>query len=70
MDIEEVPPRVRKRSSKCRSILSGPASLPRAPVGLWLNLEPELIKPFSAMVTNLYKLFSSYDCSLLEINPW
>jgi succinyl-CoA synthetase beta subunit len=34
-----------------------------------LNLLPELIKAFSAMVGSLYQLFCDYDCSLLEINP-
>ena len=34
-----------------------------------LNLSPELMKPFIAMLRNLYKLFCDYDCSLLEINP-
>ncbi len=34
-----------------------------------LNLPPAAIKPFSGMLFNLYKLFVSYDCSLVEINP-
>jgi succinyl-CoA synthetase beta subunit len=34
-----------------------------------LNLPPATIKPFSGMLFNLYKLFVSYDCSLVEINP-
>ncbi len=34
-----------------------------------LNLSAELMKPFVAMLRNLYKLFCDYDCSLLEINP-
>jgi len=34
-----------------------------------LNLSPELMKPFVTMLRNLYKLFSDYDCSLVEINP-
>ncbi|OIP93997.1 MAG: succinate--CoA ligase subunit beta [Syntrophobacteraceae bacterium CG2_30_61_12] len=34
-----------------------------------LNLAPELVKKFIPMIGNLYKLFSAYDCSLLEINP-
>lgn len=34
-----------------------------------LNLKPELIKQFNAMVSALYKLCVEYDCSLVEINP-
>ncbi|MFP3980236.1 MAG: ADP-forming succinate--CoA ligase subunit beta [Desulfobacterales bacterium] len=34
-----------------------------------LNLEKELIKPFSRMLTALYNLFVDRDCSLVEINP-
>ena len=38
-------------------------------IAFGLNLAPELIKPVSAMLRNLYRLFVDYDCSLLEINP-
>jgi succinyl-CoA synthetase beta subunit len=34
-----------------------------------LNLAPASMKPFMAMLRNLYKLFVAYDCSLVEINP-
>ncbi len=34
-----------------------------------LNLPLAAIKPFSAMLVNLYKMFIAYDCSLVEINP-
>jgi len=34
-----------------------------------LNLAPAVIKPFTALLNRLYKLFVEYDCSLLEINP-
>ncbi|SHO43924.1 ADP-forming succinate--CoA ligase subunit beta [Desulfopila aestuarii] len=34
-----------------------------------LNLEKELLKPAFALLSNLYRLFIDYDCSLLEINP-
>ncbi|MGD8664558.1 MAG: ADP-forming succinate--CoA ligase subunit beta [Desulfobacterales bacterium] len=34
-----------------------------------LNLSPAVIKPFVAMLKNLYRLFMDADCSLLEINP-
>jgi len=38
-------------------------------IAFGLNLAPELIKPVSAMLRNLYRLYVDYDCSLLEINP-
>jgi len=34
-----------------------------------LNMTPPVMKQFSAMLNKLYKLFVTYDCSLLEINP-
>ncbi|MBL7179744.1 MAG: acetate--CoA ligase family protein, partial [Desulfobacterales bacterium] len=34
-----------------------------------LNLAPAVIKPFTAMLANLYRLLVDYDCSLVEINP-
>jgi len=34
-----------------------------------LNLGPTVMKPFVAMLKNLYRLFVDYDCSLVEINP-
>jgi len=34
-----------------------------------LNLSPAVMKPFVAMLKNLYRLFVEYDCSLVEINP-
>ncbi|MFW6297585.1 MAG: ADP-forming succinate--CoA ligase subunit beta [Desulfosalsimonas sp.] len=38
-------------------------------VAFGLSLDKELIKPFSQMLTSLYRLFTEKDCSLLEINP-
>jgi succinyl-CoA synthetase beta subunit len=38
-------------------------------VGFGLNLPPAALKPFSKLLTGLYKLFAQYDCSLVEINP-
>jgi succinyl-CoA synthetase beta subunit len=38
-------------------------------VAFGLNLSPAVIKPFVAMLKNLYRLFIEADCSLLEINP-
>jgi succinyl-CoA synthetase beta subunit len=34
-----------------------------------LNIPPAAMKPFTAMLKNLYRLFVECDCSLLEINP-
>jgi succinyl-CoA synthetase beta subunit len=38
-------------------------------VAFGLNLSPAVMKPFMAMLKNLYRLFVDYDCSLAEINP-
>jgi succinyl-CoA synthetase beta subunit len=38
-------------------------------VAFGLQLSPTLIKPFSNMLMNLYRLFIEYNCSLVEINP-
>jgi succinyl-CoA synthetase beta subunit len=38
-------------------------------VAFGLNLSPAIMKPFVAMLKNLYRLFVEYDCSLVEINP-
>ena len=34
-----------------------------------LKLKSELVRPFAALVGNLYKVFEAHDCSLAEINP-
>jgi len=34
-----------------------------------LGLSPDISKTFTSMVSNLYRLFMDYDCSLVEINP-
>ncbi len=34
-----------------------------------LNAEPELVRPISSVIENLYKAFVDNDCSLAEINP-
>ena len=34
-----------------------------------LNLPAAAVKPFTAMLSSLYRLFVDYDCSLVEINP-
>lgn len=34
-----------------------------------LNITTDLIRPFSVLTTNLYKLFVENDCSMVEVNP-
>ena len=34
-----------------------------------MNLKPELVRPTADLIANLYQLFMSKDCSLVEINP-
>ncbi|MCX7822237.1 MAG: ADP-forming succinate--CoA ligase subunit beta [Syntrophobacterales bacterium] len=34
-----------------------------------LKLSSDIAKAFTTMITNLYRLFIDYDCSLVEINP-
>jgi len=34
-----------------------------------LNMEPEVVKAFIPMINNLFKLFMTFDCALVEINP-
>jgi succinyl-CoA synthetase beta subunit len=38
-------------------------------VAFGLNLEPEVAKQFNGLLNNLYRLFVTLDCSLVEINP-
>ena len=34
-----------------------------------VNVKPELVRPFAALLANLYRIFEANDCSLAEINP-
>ena len=34
-----------------------------------LDVKPELVRPLTELIGNLYLVFESYDCSLVEINP-
>ena len=38
-------------------------------VAFGLNIPAAAMKEFSSLLTNLYKVFAAYDCSLVEINP-
>lgn len=53
----EVNPLVGIQAHQCREVAFG------------LNLGPEVTRLFNSMLTNLYRLFVSLDCSLVEINP-
>ncbi|MFP4158812.1 MAG: ADP-forming succinate--CoA ligase subunit beta [Desulfobacterales bacterium] len=70
MDIETVAAQTPEKIVKVHvNPLSGiyPYHCRQAAFGL--NLDKELIKPFSKMLTSLYRLFMDRDCSLVEINP-
>ncbi len=38
-------------------------------VAFKLNVAPEVVKQFGTVIPRLYRLFTDYDCSLVEINP-
>jgi succinyl-CoA synthetase beta subunit len=70
MDIEEVAAETPEKIVKAFiNPLLGIQAYHCRKVAYGLNLSAELMKPFVAMLRNLYKLFCDYDCSLLEINP-
>lgn len=70
MDIEEVAAKTPEKIIKVQvNPLLGLQAFHVRQLAYGLNLQAELIKPFSAMVISLYKLFCDYDCSLVEINP-
>lgn len=70
MDIEEVaaktPEKIKKQSVKPSNGLK-PFNC-RA-LAYQLNLEPEVVKQFTALIAKLYDLCVRHDCSLVEINP-
>ncbi|MGD8880647.1 MAG: ADP-forming succinate--CoA ligase subunit beta [Desulfobacterales bacterium] len=70
MDIEAVAAKTPERIIKVPiNPLSGMQSYHCRTVAFGLNLGPAVIKPFVALLQNLYRLFVEYDCSLVEINP-
>ena len=70
MDIEEVAANTPEKIIKVGiNPLQGIQAYHCREVAFGLNLEPSVMKPFVAMVKNLYRMFVEYDCSLLEINP-
>jgi succinyl-CoA synthetase beta subunit len=70
MDIEEVAATTPEKIIKVAiNPLQGIQAYHCREVAFGLNLAPAVMKPFVAMVRNLYRMFVEYDCSLLEINP-
>jgi len=70
MDIEEVATDTPEKIIKVAiNPLQGIQGYHCREVAFGLNLEPGVMKPFVAMLKNLYRMFVDYDCSLVEINP-
>ncbi|MFZ0611683.1 MAG: ADP-forming succinate--CoA ligase subunit beta [Desulfobacterales bacterium] len=70
MDIEEVAEKTPEKIIKVYiNPLQGIQAYHCREAAFGLNLPAAAVKPFTAMLTSLYRLFVAYDCSLLEINP-
>jgi succinyl-CoA synthetase beta subunit len=70
MDIEEVAAETPEKIIKVAiNPLQGIQAYHCRQVAFGLNLPPAAIKPFTALLKNLYRLFVDYDGSLVEINP-
>ena len=70
MDIEEVAAKTPEKIIKVAiNPLPGIQAYHCREAAFGLNLAPAVMKPFVALVKNLYRMFVEYDCSLLEINP-
>jgi succinyl-CoA synthetase beta subunit len=70
MDIEEVAAETPDKIIKVSiNPLQGIQAYHCRQVSFGLHLVPAVMKPFIAMLKNLYRLFVDYDCSLVEINP-
>jgi succinyl-CoA synthetase beta subunit len=70
MDIEEVAAKTPEKIIKVYiNPLLGIEGYHCREVAFGLNMSPAVMKSFTPMLMNLYKLFVAYDCSLLEINP-
>jgi len=70
MDIEEVAAKTPEKIIKVYiDPILGMKGFHANELAFGLNLKPELIKQFNAMVFALYKVCVDYDCSLVEINP-
>ncbi len=70
MDIEEVAEKTPEKIIKVFiNPLQGLQAYHCREAAFGLNLPPDAVKPFTAMLNGLYRLFVGCDCSLLEINP-
>ena len=70
MDIEEVAAKSPEKIIKVSiNPLQGIQAYHCREAAFGLNLAPAVMKPFVAMLKNLYRLFVDHDCSLVEINP-
>ena len=70
MDIEEVAENTPEKIIKVFiNPLTGIQAYHCREVAFGLNLQASVMKQFSKMLASLYKLFVTYDCSILEINP-
>ena len=70
MDIEEVAEKTPEKIIKVYiNPLQGIQAYHCREAAFGLNLPAAAVKPFTAMLNSLYRMFVAYDCSLLEINP-
>jgi succinyl-CoA synthetase beta subunit len=70
MDIEEIAAQNPEKIVRVAiNPLTGIQSYHCREVAFGLDLNPEVAKQFYSMLANLYRLFISRDCSLVEINP-
>ncbi|MCD6224686.1 MAG: ADP-forming succinate--CoA ligase subunit beta, partial [Deltaproteobacteria bacterium] len=70
MDIEEVAANTPEKIIKVYiDPLQGIQAYHCREAAFGLNMTPPVMNQFSAMLNKLYKLFVTYDCSLVEINP-
>lgn len=70
MDIEEVAEKTPEKIIKVLvNPLAGISGYHCRRVAYGLGLPKEAVRPFLSLLTNLYKLFVEYDCSMVEINP-
>jgi len=70
MDIEEVAAETPEKIIKVYiDPLMGIQPYHSRQVAFGLQLPPQTMKSFVVMLSNLYRLFIDYDCSLVEINP-
>ena len=70
MDIEEVAAKTPERIIKVYvDPLMGIQGYQLRQVGFALELPSSAMKPFSALLSNLYRFFIANDCSMVEINP-